>query len=78
MLNADIDPYDNHPKALFNKKHKNIFIFGADIFPTTHSFNGINHQAHVIRHNLINFLQKKEEIAIYNGQTSIKFWINEK
>ena len=40
---AEIDPYSNHPKTLNNKKYKNIFIFGADIFPTTHSFTAVNY-----------------------------------
>ena len=60
-----------------------MFIFGADIFPTIHSFSAVNYQAHIICKNLelndslfyLNSPTDKKRIE-YNGFTEIPFWIN--
>ena len=53
---SEIDPYHNSAKYLNNLHHKNIYVFGADIFPTTHSFAAINYQAHIICANLLHLI----------------------
>ena len=77
LKDAEINPYDNNPRTLLNKKYRNIFIFGADIFPTTHSFEAIQYQSRVVCHNLAHLLLLSGEIAFYNGRTSIPIYLNE-
>ena len=80
---AGVDPFSNCPYTLSNSHYKNIFIFGADIFPTIHSFSAVNYQAHIICKNLelnnslfyLSSTTEKKRIE-YNGYSEIPFWIN--
>lgn len=56
LRGAEINPYENNFRTLANKKHKSIFIFGADIFPTTHTFETIQYQSRVVCNNLVHLL----------------------
>lgn len=82
---AEINPYDNCPYTLWNNHYRNICIFGADIFPTIHSFSAINFQAHIICRNLqinnnsTSFATSSSKKKLeYNGYSEIPFWIDSK
>ena len=61
-----------------NKTFRNIFIFGADIYPTTHTFEAIQYQIHTICSNLDHLLSKSGQISLYNGRTDIPIYIGSK
>ena len=79
---SGIDPFDNCLKTLENKIYNNIFIYGADLFPTTHSFLAINYQAHIIATNLSKILKNSirklddQGMKKYNGHTKFKLWVS--
>jgi hypothetical protein len=71
LRDSSIDPYRAHSRLLHNIDHPSIFIFAADLFPTTHSFHAINVQMQLIIKNIVLLLRDEDEkgLALYGGQT---------
>ena len=77
LTKANINPFKNCEKVLTNTVFKNIFIIGADLFPTTFSFRAINYQVHTIVQNLEILLMGKDYLVRYTGRTEFPIWTNE-
>jgi len=64
-------------------QYDNVYVFGADILPTTHSFEATNHQLHIILKNInlriTHFKEKSKEklkLLHYKGRTAFKIYLS--
>lgn len=78
-----MDPKDSHPHLLHNNKFDNIYVIGADIFPTTFSFFALAIQIHHLVCNIIERLigvenRKKSILSAYDGSTSFLIYLGAK
>lgn len=75
MEEAGISPYNCNKRLLHNNSYDNIYVLGADLYPTTHSFYSLGMQTHHIAQNIAERLtaeehQKKAMLTVYDGSTS--------
>lgn len=82
LAEANINPFENCGKTLSNANYPNVFVLGANLFPTSHSFVATNIQSQVVATNLMKMLKnpgKKIEdcmLQSYEGYTRIKVWVS--
>jgi hypothetical protein len=64
------------PKTLAAEGHENIFVFGENLdLPIQPSFEAAMVQAHVARHNALEYIEGRRPNAEYKGQTRIPLFV---